>query len=179
MFQSINSCPLPYNMIDIIFKVKHVRWALFRMHLSALIDSLKPKSYSPFSNVAGRLCECNLCPKTYGSNSLHLNHRPLNCHGRQHVFRPCCSWELQIFFTNISVTVSLRNYVLANCPFGEQISVIVNRYAYSFCSINAGAPQRSVILVPTLLLLSTNDLVSTTSTFIHSCADDEWASLRK
>nr|CAH7756523.1 unnamed protein product [Callosobruchus chinensis] len=59
---------------------------------------------------------------------------------------------------------------LADSLSGRKITVFVDGFSSSFHNINAGVPQGSV-LAPTLFLIHTNDLSSTTNP-IHSFADD-------
>nr|CAH7747143.1 unnamed protein product [Callosobruchus chinensis] len=60
---------------------------------------------------------------------------------------------------------------LADFLSGRKITVVVDGFSSSFHNINAGVPQGSV-LAPTLFLLHTNDLLSSTTNPIHSFADD-------
>nr|CAH7749544.1 unnamed protein product [Callosobruchus chinensis] len=54
---------------------------------------------------------------------------------------------------------------------GRKITVVVDGFSSSFHNTNAGVPQGSV-LAPTLFLLHTIDLISSTTNPIHSFADD-------
>nr|CAH7717054.1 unnamed protein product [Callosobruchus chinensis] len=60
---------------------------------------------------------------------------------------------------------------LADFLSGRKITVVVDGFSSSFHNINAGVPQGSV-LAPTLFLLHINDLLSSTTSSIHSFADD-------
>ncbi|KAL7643214.1 UNVERIFIED_CONTAM: hypothetical protein RMT77_006505 [Armadillidium vulgare] len=61
--------------------------------------------------------------------------------------------------------------LLSNFLSGRSIAAVVDGHRSSFKSINSGVPQGSV-LSPTLFLLFINDLLSVTSSPIHSYADD-------
>ena len=61
--------------------------------------------------------------------------------------------------------------LISNFLSGLSIAAIVDGHRSSFKSINSGVPQGSV-LSPTLFLLFINDLLSITSSHIHSYADD-------
>ncbi|KAL7646845.1 UNVERIFIED_CONTAM: hypothetical protein RMT77_002101 [Armadillidium vulgare] len=61
--------------------------------------------------------------------------------------------------------------LLSDFLSGRSIAAVVDGHRSSFKSINSGVPQGSV-LSPTLFLLFINDLLSVTSSPIHSYADD-------
>ncbi|KAL7641293.1 UNVERIFIED_CONTAM: hypothetical protein RMT77_008431 [Armadillidium vulgare] len=61
--------------------------------------------------------------------------------------------------------------LLSDFLSGRSIAAVVDGHRSSYKSINSGVPQGSV-LSPTLFLLFINDLLSITSTPIHSYADD-------
>ncbi|KAL7631513.1 UNVERIFIED_CONTAM: hypothetical protein RMT77_018187 [Armadillidium vulgare] len=61
--------------------------------------------------------------------------------------------------------------LLSNFLSGRSIAAVVDGHRSSFKSINSGVPQGSV-LSPTLFLLFINNLLSITSSPIHSYADD-------
>src|ERR1700755_3178855 len=61
--------------------------------------------------------------------------------------------------------------LLSNFLSGRSIAAVVDGHRSSFKSINSGVPQGSV-LSPPLFLLFINDLLSVTSSPIHSYADD-------
>src|ERR1044072_1084796 len=60
---------------------------------------------------------------------------------------------------------------LSNFLSGRSIAAVVDGHRSSYKSINSGVPQGSV-LSPTLFLIFINDLLSITSSPIHSYADD-------
>src|ERR1700755_2723536 len=61
--------------------------------------------------------------------------------------------------------------LLSDFLSGRSIAAVVDVHRFSFKSINSGVPHGSV-LSPTLFLLFINDLLSVTSSPIHSYADD-------
>ena len=61
--------------------------------------------------------------------------------------------------------------LLSNFISGRSIAAVVDGHRSSYKSINSGVPQGSV-LSPTLFLIFINDLLSITSSPIHSYADD-------
>src|SRR6201990_2271818 len=61
--------------------------------------------------------------------------------------------------------------LLTNFLSGRSIAAVVDGHRSSHKSINSGVPQVSV-LSPTLILIFINDLLSITSSPIHSYADD-------
>ena len=61
--------------------------------------------------------------------------------------------------------------LLADFLSGRSIAAVVDGHRSTFKSINSGVPQGSV-LSPTLFLIFINDLLSVTSSPIHSYADD-------
>src|SRR6201990_473170 len=61
--------------------------------------------------------------------------------------------------------------LLSNFLSGRSIAAVVDGHRSPYKSINSGVPQVSV-LSPTLFLIFINDLLSITSSSIHSYADD-------